>query len=266
VSRTADFCDNQLVSSASTRSKGRQGDTIAANATQPAREAAVQVGSAAAVGQHLGYEAEGERVVTHYFTCELPGYAGWRWAVTVVRAARARTVTISECVLLPGAGALLAPAWVPWEERITPNDLGPGDLLPVADDDPRLTPGYLSGDDEDAQGVFDELGVGREWVLSQEGRSEAAQRWYEGGTGPHTEIAMTAPGRCGTCGFAVLLVGSLGQAFSVCTNERTPFDGKVVAHTHGCGGHSDVRLPPPADDTAEPVVDTLGYELVPLEF
>ncbi|MEV4007186.1 DUF3027 domain-containing protein, partial [Actinomadura sp. NPDC049753] len=31
-----------------------------------------------------------------------PAYVGWRWAVTVTRASRAKNVTVSECVLLPG--------------------------------------------------------------------------------------------------------------------------------------------------------------------
>src|SRR5262245_8530323 len=61
------------------------------------------------VGEHLGVVAEGDRVATHYFECTMPGYLGWRWAVTVARAPRARNVTICETVLLPGEGALLAP-------------------------------------------------------------------------------------------------------------------------------------------------------------
>jgi hypothetical protein len=152
---------------------------------------------------------------------------------------------------------------------VTPADLGPGDLLPVAPDDTRLIPGYAAGsnvgDIADELEIIDELGLGREWVLAPEGRDDASQRWYEGEGGPETEISKSAPARCGTCAFAIPLTGSLGGAFGVCANERTPFDGTVVAWTHGCGGHSDVRLPPPADDTAEPVVDTLSYELVPLD-
>lgn len=240
-------------------------DAIACQAVEQARAAALDVGGSEAVGDYLRAEAEGERVVTHYFGCTLPGYVGWHWAVTVVRASRAKAVTVDECVLLPGRDAVLAPAWVPWEERIKPGDLGPGDLLPVADDDPRLEPGYTAIDDDDVRRVVEELGLGREWVLSRYAREEAAQRWHEGEAGPDTEIAKAAPGRCGTCGFSVPLVGSLGQAFGVCTNERAPFDGKVVSHDHGCGGHTDVRLPPPSVDAPEPVIDTLTYELVPLE-
>ncbi|PSK98255.1 Protein of unknown function (DUF3027) [Haloactinopolyspora alba] len=250
---------------ASTRSRAPKADAAAVKAVDDARTAAVEVGGADAVGEHLGHDAEAERVVTHYFACLLSGYVGWRWAVTVARASRAKTVTVSECVLLPGADAVLAPAWVPWEDRVKPEDLGPGDLLPVAADDPRLEPGYTSVDDPHTQNVVDELGLGREWVLSREGRGEAATRWYEGEGGPHTDIAKSAPAQCASCGFAVPIAGSLGQGFAVCTNERTPFDGTVVAHDHGCGGHSDVRLPESGDDSAEPVVDTVAHELVPMD-
>ena len=37
----------------------------------------------------------------------------------------AEHVTISEVVLVPGPTALLAPAWLPWENRIKPGDLDP---------------------------------------------------------------------------------------------------------------------------------------------
>lgn len=253
------------MTTASTRARSAKADSVLVKAVEDARAAAVDVGGDDAVGAHLGHDGEGERVVTHYFACDLAGYVGWRWAVTVTRASRSKAVTVSECVLLPGSDAVLAPAWVPWDERVKPEDLGPGDLLPVAEDDYRVEPGYTTADDQDTLEVLLELGLGREWVLSREGRADAALRWFEGDTGPHTDIAKAAPGRCGSCGFSVLLAGTLGHGFGVCTNERTPFDGKVVAHAHGCGGHTDVRLSAPSEDAPEPVIDTLSYELVPLE-
>ncbi len=260
-------CLRQLstVSRTSTRPRPRKPDAVAVKAVDEARTAAVDAGGADAVGEHLGHDSEADRVVTHYFACAMPGYLGWRWAVTVVRASRAKSVTVNECVLLPGAESVLAPAWVPWEDRVKPEDLGPGDLLPAPPEDPRLEPGYTAIEDPDTNDVVDELGLGRTWVLSGEGRLDAAARWYEGEGGPQTEIAKAAPGPCGTCGFAVPLAGSLGRGFGVCSNERTPFDGKVVSHDHGCGGHSDVRLPGPAEDVSEPVVDTLAPEVVPMD-
>src|SRR5690606_41443682 len=105
-----------------------------------AREPTEEAGRPQRVGAHLGLRAEGDRVVTHYFECLDPAYKGWRWAVTVTRAARAKVVTVSECVLLPGEDALLAPEWVPWLERVRPGDLGPGHPLPTAPDDRRPAP------------------------------------------------------------------------------------------------------------------------------
>ncbi|MBN9620838.1 MAG: DUF3027 domain-containing protein, partial [Actinobacteria bacterium] len=151
-------------------------DATLAAAVELAREAAVAAGGPS-VGDHLGVRAEGDRVATHAFAADLPGYVGWYWAVTVARASRARVATVDEVVLLPGDGALLAPSWVPWQERVRPGDLSPGDLLPPpAPDDPRLAPGYLLSDDPAVEAVAFELGQGRERVLSREGRELAAER------------------------------------------------------------------------------------------
>ena len=73
---------------------------------------------------------------------------GWRWAVTVTRASRAKLVTVNEVVLLPGPDALLAPEWVPWRDRLRPGDVGVGDLMPVSPDDERLVP-VVAGEGED---------------------------------------------------------------------------------------------------------------------
>ena len=68
--------------------------------------------------------------------------------MTVTRAPRSKVVTVSETVLLPGPEALLAPDWVPWQDRLRPGDLGVGDLLPAPPDDERLVPlVVLEGDD-----------------------------------------------------------------------------------------------------------------------
>jgi hypothetical protein len=255
-----------VVAPAPSRTRARKADPACVAAVDLAHAAAAETAGADQVGEHLGYDVDGDRVVTHYFACASPGYRGWRWSVTVTRASRAKTVTVDECVLLPGSDSVLAPPWVPWEERVTPGDLGPGDLLPTTDDDPRLVPGY-TGADQPAdplatRDVLDDLGLGRAWVLSPEGRDAAAERWRAGPGGPETEIARAAPATCDTCGFLVRLGGSLGRAFGVCTNDRTPFDGRVVSYDHGCGAHSDVRVAQVHFDQAEPVLDTMSYEQV----
>ena len=242
-------------------------DAVCAAAVEPARSAAYDVAGSEGLGAYLGCEADDERVVTHQFASTNPGYIGWRWAVTVTRAPRSRTITVDEVVLLPGPDAILAPAWVPWSERVQAGDLGPGDLLPTAPDDPRLVPGYTGADEspdtEAMRAISDELGLGRVRVLSLDGRDDAAERWYAGPQGPTDAIAQAAPGPCSTCGFLVRLAGPLGTAFGVCANEFSPSDGEVVALDHGCGAHSEALVPTPAQggsDTHEHVLDTLTYD------
>src|SRR5262249_9139625 len=121
-------------------------DKAVAEAVDLAREAAIAEGGSS-VGEHLGVEPVGQRAAMHYFASTLTGYRGWRWAVTVARASRAKLVTVDEVVLLPGEGALLAPEWLPWSERLQPGDLGVGDLLPTAPDDDRLVAAYVESDD-----------------------------------------------------------------------------------------------------------------------
>ncbi len=222
-------------------------DATCAAAVDLARAAAQEVGGDA-VGEHLGVQAEGDRVVTHSFASLLPGYVGWRWAVTVARAPRARHVTVDEVVLLPGAEALLPPPWVPWSARLRPGDLGVGDILPTPPDDDRLVPAYLLSDDPAIAEAAWEVGLGRVRVMSRLGREETAERWYAGDGGPDTEMARHAPGRCGTCGFYLPVAGSLRALFGVCGNEFAPRDGQVVSADHGCGAHSEALVEAPVPE------------------
>ena len=221
-------------------------DAVCRDAVDLARAAVVSVAPAEHVGEHLGVVAEDERVVTHRFACLAPGYRGWEWAVTVARAPRARTATVDELALLPGADALVAPPWVPWSERVAPGDLGVGDVLPTPEDDPRLAPGWSGLDDlaaaSDEPGMRPigwELGIGRRRVLSPEGRDDATDRWLTGETGPGAAMARSAPGPCATCGFLLPIGGPTGSAFGVCANGLSPADGRVVSLAYGCGAHSE---------------------------
>ncbi|MFG2194596.1 DUF3027 domain-containing protein [Streptomyces sp. NPDC048639] len=143
--------------------RSRTPDRVCAEAVELALGAAVEAAGEDSVGDHLGAVAEGDRVVTHFFACRDAAYRGWRWAVTVTRASRAKAVTLDETVLLPGPEALLAPEWVPWSERLRPGDLGPGDLLPIESDDLRLEPGYTGEDEPPPNSVVtDEAGIERD--------------------------------------------------------------------------------------------------------
>lgn len=218
-------------------------DQVCADAVGVARGAITEV-DANDVGDYLEAVPEGDRVVTHFFESHLAGYKGWRWAVTVTRVPRSRHVTVCETVLLPGPDAMMAPAWLPWNERVQAGDLGVGDLMPTAPDDDRLAPGYVLSDDPAVEEVSWELGLGRSRVMSREGRIDAAQRWYEGDAGPEAPISTAAPrnARCGTCGFYLPLAGSLRSMFGVCGNLYAPDDAKAVSADHGCGAHSEALL------------------------
>ncbi|MGW6902901.1 DUF3027 domain-containing protein [Streptomyces sp. NPDC054940] len=285
------------MSAATTRS--RTPDRLCAEAVDLARSAAEEAAAPGVVGEHAGLSSEGDRVVTHFFECKELGYRGWRWAVTVARASRAKVVTLDEVVLLPGPDALLAPEWVPWSERLRPGDMGPGDLLPTDAEDLRLEPGY-SGEDEpvpsaavshemaelveaeDAEvtagvpanlpfapsrgsiaAVAEELGMRRARVLSRYGLHVAADRWEEA-FGAKTPMAQAAPASCVTCGFLAPIGGSLGQAFGVCANEFAPADGRVVSLTYGCGGHSEAAVMPKPPRPAPPVIDETRVDPFPL--
>ncbi|MEV4440133.1 DUF3027 domain-containing protein [Streptomyces sp. NPDC049577] len=270
--------------------RSRTPDRLCAEAVELARAAAEEVAHPGKPGDHVEVVADGDRVVTHYFACEDPGYRGWRWAVTVARASRAKVVTVDETVLLPGPDALMAPEWVPWSERLRPGDMGPGDLLPTEADDLRLEPGWTGEEEpppnsavsgkmaelveaEDADvtagpprdlpaapergsiaALAEELGMRRARVLSRYGLHIAADRWDES-HGSKTPMAQAAPASCVSCGFLVPIGGSLGQAFGICANEFGPADGHVVSLSYGCGGHSEAAVMPKAPRPAPPVID-----------
>jgi len=274
----------QLPTVSPTRTRKPEPDEICAQAVDLARAAATEVAGPDHIGEHLGADAEGDRVVTHMFACLDPAYRGWRWAVTLTRASRAKAATVSESVLLPGPESILAPEWVPWRERLRPGDLGVGDILPAQADDERLVPAVsLAGDDGVAD--VDDLATivaglsepfadnpalaaglippqGR--VLSSAGRDDAGMRWYASEHGPKSPLAHAAPGVCAGCGFFVRLGGPLGSVFGVCANAYAPDDGRVVSVDHGCGAHSEALLPASADQPVPPVIDELGYDLMDL--
>ncbi|GLZ42576.1 hypothetical protein Acsp05_62000 [Actinokineospora sp. NBRC 105648] len=217
--------------------------------TDPALSAAVEFARAAAreqagaeVGAHVSVRTEDSASATHLFDAAKPGYRGWRWAVTVAAAGPDVPVTVSEVVLLPGPDALVAPPWVPWQDRVQAGDLGVGDLLPTDPDDPRLAPAYVQSDDPAVEALALEVGLGRARVLSRFGRVDAADRWQTGEFGPGSDMAKGAPAPCGSCGFYLPVAGSLGAAFGVCGNEISPADGRAVAAAYGCGAHSEAEV------------------------
>ncbi|SDL66061.1 Protein of unknown function [Arthrobacter sp. ov407] len=97
-------------------------DVFLAAAVDVARTAVESIAPAEQIGEHIGVRSEGDRLVTHLFESRLPGYLGWQWYAVLTRNSRSKVVTVDELGLLPSEDSVLAPAWIPWAERVRPED------------------------------------------------------------------------------------------------------------------------------------------------
>jgi hypothetical protein len=211
-----------------------------------AREAAIADAEfATQVGDFVSVEYDDDnRVATYLFNADIAGYVGWRWCITVAKVDEDATPTVCDVVILPGPDSLLAPDHIPYRDRIQPEDIQPGVIVPSVLEDTRLAPGINSlihDEDLDPAQIFD-LGLMRPRVLSIEGRDQASKRWYSSDRGPNAPIAQAAPKPCVSCGFFLPIAGSLRSSFGVCANAIAPDDAKVVSVDHGCGAHSEATL------------------------
>jgi hypothetical protein len=82
-----------------------------------ARAALAEISPAGTVGDLLDSTAQDDGTATLRFVSTLPGYPGWHWSVSVAEIP-GEAPTVMEAELMPGEGALLAPDWVPWAERL----------------------------------------------------------------------------------------------------------------------------------------------------
>jgi hypothetical protein len=103
-------------------------DALLAAAVDVARTAVEGIAPPAQIGKHLGAKTEGDRVVTHLFESKLAGYQGWQWYAVLTRNSRSKVITVNELGLLPSEDSILAPEWVPWAERVRPEDAQEDDL------------------------------------------------------------------------------------------------------------------------------------------
>lgn len=121
-------------------------DAVLAASVDVARTAIEGIAKASEIGEHLAARTEGDRLVTHLFESKLPGYVGWQWYAVLTRNSRSKVVTVSELGLLPSEDSILAPEWVPWAERVRPEDAQAEDAQ--ADD---LQTGDVQTDDAQAE-------------------------------------------------------------------------------------------------------------------
>lgn len=124
-------------------------DAVLAAAVETARRGVLEIAGDAAVGEHLGAFPEAERLVTHRFAAQVPGYVGWHWFATLARVPRGKDATVCEVGLLPSEDALLAPDWVPWSERVRPEDTAAEEAAQTADADTAQAPDVSGSPDID---------------------------------------------------------------------------------------------------------------------
>ena len=155
-------------------------DTVG-DAESVARDAALADAEfATQVGDFVSVEYDDDnRVATYLFDAVIAGYVGWRWCITLAKVDKDAEPTICDVVILPGPDSLIAPDHIPYMDRILPEDIEPGVIVPSILEDTRLVPGVnalVQDEDLDATQVF-ELGLARPRVLSIEGRDQASKRW-----------------------------------------------------------------------------------------
>ncbi len=81
-----------------------------------ARAALAEVTAVDHVGALLGESRDGDVILLRFATTQ-SGYPGWEWTVALAQLDEDEP-TVLEVELLPGDGALLAPDWLPWSERL----------------------------------------------------------------------------------------------------------------------------------------------------
>ncbi|AZA10968.1 DUF3027 domain-containing protein [Corynebacterium gerontici] len=210
--------DNRGVASKRRSRRKTVSPLIDQRAVAAAREA-LELLDEGEVGEHIGVKGVSKHAATHRFRAEVEGYSGWEWNAVVAWAPGNSAVTINEVALVQGGEALKAPEWVPYHERVRPGDLGPGDILPPREDDPRLRE------------------INGEKKLSAKGQKAAMQRLNDSDFGPESLFAQRAQFHCDTCAFYLPLDSSLEVKAGVCVNEFSA-DGHMVAGDFGCGAHS----------------------------
>ena len=82
-----------------------------------ARAALAEITPADTIGEPVGSKDEGDGVVSVYFQTNLAGYPGWCWTASIAHL-DGEEPSVLETELTPGEGALLAPDWVPWVDRL----------------------------------------------------------------------------------------------------------------------------------------------------
>lgn len=90
-----------------------------ANNQELALEALAESSPRGSVGAFISETEPSKGVVELKFENKMRGYAGWFWYVTLTQVDKRKPLMVSEVNLMAGEDAMLAPAWVPWAERLS---------------------------------------------------------------------------------------------------------------------------------------------------
>ena len=126
-----------------------------------ARATLLEITPEASIGEFLGEVREEDGSITLRFASALAGYPGWAWTVSLAHV-EGEEPTVLESELMPGDGALLAPDWVPWSERLaeykaTQEALEADAAAAAVDDDEDDPDDDPESDDEDLDDEDDDL-------------------------------------------------------------------------------------------------------------
>ncbi|GAA2887961.1 DUF3027 domain-containing protein [Microbacterium esteraromaticum] len=130
-------------------------DDLAAATRDLALAALYEITPASTVGPVAGHTVEESGAVSLRFENRLPGYPGWFWTVTVAQVDDSAP-TVLEVELMPGEGALLAPDWVPWAERLAEYRAHQAELAAQAEADAAESDSDASDDDSEDGGLDDD--------------------------------------------------------------------------------------------------------------
>lgn len=92
-------------------------EAVTSSAVDVARAALLEITPDADIGAFVSEQTDGDGVTTIQFASSMLGYPDWFWTVSVAQLP-GEEPTVLEAELLPGDGALIAPDWVPWADRL----------------------------------------------------------------------------------------------------------------------------------------------------
>jgi len=142
------------------------GPEAATTAVDVARAALLEITPASTVGALVSEQSEGDGVSTVRFASTMLGYPDWFWTVSVAQLTaedgHLEQPTVLEAELLPGEGALIAPDWVPWADRLEDYKAAQAAIaageLAAGDDDDSDDDADDQDDDADDDHDDDDLG------------------------------------------------------------------------------------------------------------